>query len=99
VQQVTLTVSDPWDFVSESGGNIFTAEVKGEGEGGSLLLHFAEPVRWHGCDWQWFVAAPSSGDTCSLYGLTDSQAAGDAWLAAASDWRGETPSARADLAR
>jgi hypothetical protein len=97
VQRVRLTVSEPWDIVSSTGTNVFDAEVRGDDGGSHLLLRLTEPVRWKGRDWHWFVAARSADATCSLYGLTEAQATAQEWREVPAGWRGESPSAKADV--
>jgi hypothetical protein len=98
VQRVTVTVSEPWDFASSSGINVFVAEVHGEGDGtGRLLLRFLEPVRKGEADWHWFVATPEMAGGCALYGLSEQEATSDDWSDALATWRGESPAARGAL--
>jgi hypothetical protein len=93
-----VTVSDPWDFVTHAGSNVFVADVHEGGDGhGPVLLRLSEPVRWHGDDWHWFVATRTPGASFSLHGVTEPQATTDDWQNAPDAWRGQSPVARADL--
>lgn len=94
MKRVRVTVSDPWDFVTSAGSNVFPADVH---KGGLLLLRFAEPVRWHGLDWHWFVATRTPTATFSLHGVTESQAAGDEWLEVPNAWRGQSPAVHVEV--
>jgi hypothetical protein len=94
--RVRVNVSDPWDFVTSAGSNVFAADVhKGEDDG-PLLLRLVEPVRWNGIDWHWFVATQAAA-AASLYGVTEAQASGDDWLDVPRTWRGGSPVARAEV--
>ena len=94
-----ITVSDPWDFVTHAGSNMFVAVVlRGGDDDGALLLRLLEPVRWHGDDWHWFVATRTPDAFFSLHEVSDSQATTDDWQNVPDAWRGQSPVARADLA-
>lgn len=98
VESLRVTVSDPWDFVTSAGSNVFVARVhKGGDVQGPLLLRLAEPVRWHGSDWHWFVATQTPTATLVLHGVTEAQATGDEWLDAPNAWRGQSPVARVEV--
>ncbi len=97
VRRVRVIVSDPWEFVSPAGSNVFLADVHKDGDGdGPLLLRLAEPTRWEGHDWHWFVAT-AVGTSFSLLGVTEPQATSDEWLGVPNAWRGQSPAARAEV--
>ena len=98
MKRVTVTVSEPWDFVTHDGSNVLVADVHtGGGRQGLLLLRLLEPVPWHGDDWHWFVATPTPDTSFSLHGVTESEATNDGWRTVPNAWRGQSPTARADL--
>ncbi len=98
MERLTLTVSDPWDFVSEAGSNVFITEVHTKREAtGQRLLHLPQPVHMAGTDWHWFVATPVPDGSWALSGLRQQQATSEAWPDESARWRGGTPAARGTL--
>ena len=91
---IRVTVSDPWDFTSAAGSNVFEAKIVDHDADGAVLLHFATPVERDGRSWDWFFADRASGD-CRLYGVPEE--AREEWANAGANWRGQTPAARATL--
>jgi len=78
MNRVQITVTDPWDFVTPEGTNVFAADVQKHADGhGLMLVRLAEPVLWHGEEWRWFVATQTGDATDSILGVTEAQAAGD----------------------
>ena len=98
MNRVQVIVSDPWDFVTPAGTNVFAADVHRRADGdGLMLLRLAEPVLSQGEKWSWFVATRTGEATDSLLGVTDVQAAGDEWMEVPKSWRGGSPAARAEI--
>ena len=57
--KVKITVSDPWEFVTENGSGPFTAVVD-HAQGDSLLIHFESLVMSCGHAYKYFVVSPRS---------------------------------------
>jgi hypothetical protein len=90
-----VTASDPWDFVSSAGSNVFVADIhEGPDGDGPLLLRLAEPVHGDGHDWHWFAATRTPDGTFALYGVAESQAMADDWRDVPNTWRGQSPAAQ-----
>lgn len=87
VLEVTVVVSDPWEFVDERGSNVFTAKVRGRAE--DLVLLELEG--------RLYVAKPRGhAEAYSLTPTTEEQArGGPPWGQA--QWRGEGRALLADV--
>ncbi len=87
MREVTVIVSDPWDFVDEHGSNVFAASVR-ERSGDLVLLEIAA---------QLFVADPAGN--AEAYSLTPTTAelarGGPPW--GQDDWRGQPSALLADI--
>ena len=108
-----VTVSDPWDFTTESGSNVFpfaTGRPLSDGQDFPLVLDLGADVVTRQGSARFFVASARtesakalsdllSGTSieCSLVGISAEAAAAGTAAAAARSWRGGTPVATATL--
>lgn len=57
--KATITVSDPWEFYDDNGGQVsFTGEVIATTGDGHWVLRLDRPARCDGADWSYAIPSP-----------------------------------------